>query len=200
MTKKFFVKLLGLGLLLSAGHASALSTYGLSSGGAGDVGDTVTLDLVYDNGGPGGTLLIGGGFVITYDEAVLDFVSLDYTLTDLFGLPCDNPTSQCIVLDPPVLAPGEIQGAAGDFSGIGLFGVPVMIAQVTFEVIAAGGETEVGFMLGGAGGPTVCAPTCDDLVVNGTTVTTPDAVIPLPAAAWFLLGGLGSLLGFRRRS
>ncbi|MBT8131130.1 MAG: VPLPA-CTERM sorting domain-containing protein [Gammaproteobacteria bacterium] len=33
----------------------------------------------------------------------------------------------------------------------------------------------------------------------GASVNIDSAVIPLPAAIWFMIGGLGTLLGYRRK-
>ncbi len=137
------------------------------------VGDTFTVEVWFDGvGNP----ILGGGFILEYDPTVLDYLdsSFEYVLVDIAGQPCDLPTSQCIVLDPVIVdeSNGIIEAAAGDFTGIGLLGQPVIVAQLQFSVIDNTPETLVDLSEGGAGGPFACLfdPVCTNLGLFGTTV------------------------------
>ena len=147
-------------------------------------GDIVSFDIVLDFSDEN---TLGGGLDLTFDESQLSLVS--FTNTVILGDPSFGR--------PPDYVPGSgllESWGVGDFNGIagGLMG------QVSFEVLP--GATQSVVQLGptmGIAGPWVSA-------VDFVTILMPDygsatvTAIPVPAAVWFMLSGLGALFGMRR--
>ncbi len=144
-----------------------------------NVGQIIALDVVFNGiGDP----ILGGGFVLSWDPSMLEYVeeSFEYVLTDVAGQPCDLPTSQCVVLDPPVVIPqgGLIEAAAGDFVGIGVFGEPVVVAQLSFVLLALPEAlAPIALDPGGSGGLFACliSATCTGLEFFPSVVFVNDA-------------------------
>lgn len=148
-------------------------------------GDMLTFDLIMDFSGDG-EITLGGGFDINFDEAGLSFV--DYTSAGLgeasFGR------------DPDVEAGRLFSGAFGAFAG--LTG-PDLVATMTFMASGPEGTYAIGPSgTDGIGGPFISAiDFVSEIAVdyNGANVR----IVPVPAAVWFMLSGLGALVGFGRR-
>ncbi len=185
MTIKPF-KVLGALALLGFGTMANAATVSLTP--SGDLlvlpGDVLTFQIDIDFTAEGGTL--GGGFDLTYDASQLQLVEFQSAgLGDpAFGR------------DPDV-TPGLLESwGVGDFAGI----QAGTVGTVTFEVLA--GATTSVVQLGptmGIAGPWVSA-------VDFVTIIEPDygsatvTAIPVPAAVWFMLSGLGALFGMRRQA
>ncbi len=179
-----------MGLMASANAASISLVYtgANDTDGTGAViaaiGDVVTFDVVMDFSGDGERTL-GGGFDIAFDTAGLAFES--YQVAD-FGDPFFSR--------PADLLDGLLEsGAFGDFGGLS---GPATVASVAFTVVGVG-EYDIstsGTM--GDGGPFISAidfTTELDVDYFGARVSS----VPVPAAVWFMLSGLGALVGFGRR-
>lgn len=78
-----------------------------------------------------------------------------------------------------------------NFTALG--GVAEAIATITGYVASLGG----GFLNSLPPGENVIP--AESITINPASVNVNTAVIPLPAAVWFMLGGVASLLGFRRK-
>ncbi len=171
-------------LLLVASTASNASTVSLvpTSPTQGLAGDSVSFEIVLDfSDVVNGT--IGGGFDIAFDSSSLNFVSaIDYV---------------CISFS---CGPDELDGlllswAVGDFDGIAATG-PVVIGAVEFEILSSlplgsgtlvtisGTEGLAGPWISGEDFTTILDPTYNQIEVTR---------VPLPAAVWLLLSGLGVL-------
>ena len=155
-----------------------------------EVADTLTFDLIIDfsdvvpvPGGLGGT--IGGGFDVNFDTAGVEFG--EYNSAGL-GDPFFGRD--------PVVEDGRLfNGAIGDFGGL----MTGTIASISFTVIGTAGDYLI-------------APSGTDgdsgVFISGNDFISPLAVdyfgqtvrvVPVPAAVWFMLSGLGALIGFGRR-
>jgi hypothetical protein len=142
-----------------------------------------------------GEATLGGGTDFMWDPSAFSFVSIvfdDNPDFDPFFTRCDDE-----VCDSPglidSLATGSFDGLAGDG--------PLLIATVTFTALAEGSWMIDIAEDSNLAGPFVSAETFEpygDVVFTGATVNVVGSQIPLPAAAWLLMGGLG-MLGFRRR-
>lgn len=153
-------------------------------------GDLVTFDIVMDFStdtvGLGIDTTLGGAFNVVFDPNALEFEFL-------FNAEIGDPL---FGRDPDIL-PGLLESwGFADFDG--LTG-PSHVGRVVFSVLpAAPASTFVALeMANGLGGPFVSAIDFITIVpveFNSLEVT----VIPVPAAAWFMLSGIGALLVFRR--
>ncbi|MFK7886460.1 MAG: VPLPA-CTERM sorting domain-containing protein [Gammaproteobacteria bacterium] len=149
-------------------------------------GDALTFDLIMDFSGDG-EITLGGGFDINFDAAGLTFDT--YQSAGLgeasFGR------------DPEVQDGRLFSGAFGAFAG--LTG-PATVATITFIANGEAGLFNVSPSgTDGIGGPFISAVdfiTVLDVDYNGADVQ----VVPVPAAVWFMLSGLGALVGFGRKS
>ena len=167
-----------------------------------NAGETVTFGIWADFSDVGGT--IGGNMDIFYDSSVLTYNN-DFTFDPTFmtdpmlsatGDDCANaPTSGCS-------GPGEINNiAVGTFSFFGL---------------AALGPTQVGtlsFTGAFAGVSDLTMADSDDFLATGwfdntffesafpqyNQASVEVSAVPVPAAAWLMLSGLGLIGGFLRR-
>ena len=177
------------------------------------LGQTITFDLQMDFTGE---TTLGGGTDFFYDASTLEFVS--WTFDPSFNL--DDPTKrqtpdECNTssdigcgnntVDPDTaFGPGlsELNDMGIVDFGDGMTGVAI-IGQLTFEAIDLGSTTV--WMAANADcqgctgntGPWVSGDTF--MEDNPTFYAGSVTVVPVPAALWMLSGGLGALLGLRRR-
>ncbi len=143
-------------------------------------GDEVVLEVWFDGvANP----ILGGGWTMAFDPARLAVSNFEYVLVDLAGQSCDEPTSTCITLDPPIIdhANGLVQAGAGDFNGIGLLGATTQVALVTVQVLQDA-DSFVEMAEGGLGGTFVCIgdfATCPGLTLGNATLSLSGQPFPV---------------------
>jgi hypothetical protein len=184
-------KLLGLVAALVLGGisttASAASVYLQPSSLMTNVGGTFGVDVYWDFTG---NATLGGGTDVTWDPSGLSFVDLVFD---------SNPNFDPAFTRTGTVSPGLIDGmATGSFNGLAGDG-PLYVATITFQALTAGTFAIDLSQDTGIAGPFVSlvGQTYPDLTFSGASV---DVSVPLPAAAWLMIGGLGTLLGYRRRA
>lgn len=194
-------KLLGLAAALVLGSvssaANAVSVYLLPEVGTAPPGGQFAVDMWWDFTGEA---TLGGGTDVSWDPAVLSFASLVFNSTP--GL-LDPAFTRCETggNDPNCVSPGFLNAmATGSFNGLAGTG-PLYIATITFDVVGGGGSSTAINLAedGDIAGPFISLVTFDtypNIEFRGASVS----VVPLPAAAWLMIGGLGALLGFRRKA
>ncbi|MFK7888399.1 MAG: VPLPA-CTERM sorting domain-containing protein [Gammaproteobacteria bacterium] len=177
---------------LTAAHAASVS---LVYTGANDIdddgailaaaGDTLTFDLVMDFTDQ---ITLGGGFDINWDSSVF---ALESYVSAGLGDPSFGRD--------PVLEDGRLfNGAVGNFNGL----TEGLIATLSFQVLAFPATMADGMITpsgtDGDSGPWIDGVTfvdvIDDVEYNGLGIR-----VPVPAAVWFMLSGLGVLAGMGRR-
>lgn len=159
-------------------------------------GEAFSVDVFGDFGDFG---FSGGAVRLTYDPTLVGITGFTFVAPADPDFSCPGG-AEC---PPPTPGVFPLQ-ATGFFSDLLAPGETGVIA--TFTMLALGDPGDlIGLMLedfselagGWFGSDLIELEEAPDLF--GTAVTIEGAVIPLPAAAWLLLGGLGALLGFRRR-
>lgn len=155
---------------------------------AGDIVDfDVVMDFSTNDNGLGSDITLGGGFDVLWDPTALAFH--DLTLSGI--------NQNDFAEGDPDITPGlAFNWSFGSFNG--LVG-PDLVGTISFEVLAGAPASSMVSSRGtdGIGGPFVSAidfVTLLDVDYNAVEITT----IPVPAALWFMLGGLGALAGLRR--
>lgn len=171
-------------------------------------GETFTVDVVGDFGSDG---FLAGGILVTFDPALVSVEGFDWG-SDLLP-PGPAPEASCFTPNAPCFmdaAEGNMAIVWGSFDilGPGLVApdsAPAILATLTMQAAGDRGASalinlDIAHFLdipGGWFGSGVVPIANPDLFGASIAVTT--TVVPLPAAAWLMIGGLGALFGFRRK-
>ncbi len=183
---KIFGALLLMGVMAGANAASIslVATSPVTDVGA---GDTVSFDIVMDFTD---IPTLGGGFDVVFDSSALQFESF---VSAGLGDPAFGRE--------PDIFDGLLESAAfADFNGLS---GPALVATVTFTALPTiVGSSAIVSTQGtmGDGGPFVSAIDFVSLIDVDYNSIEVVGVVPLPAAAWFMIGGLATLLGLRRKA
>lgn len=141
------------------------------------LGDAVTVQLTMDFSEDA---TLGGGVDVFYDASILQFVSFVFDA----GLGGDPSFER----NPDELA-GELNGIGfGHFEGLS---GPSLVGTFTFNTLKTG---VVNFLLSAndfPAGDFISATTFEAQTVSFSGTTVNVSVVPLPAAAWLLMSGLG---------
>ena len=183
MTIKPLLQLTATAVLLGAlGTANAASIWMTPQVSNAAVGDIVAFEIHADFSD---VVTIGGAFDGFYDPDALRFASWISSY----------PGSPNFSRDPDVLDGTLFAFAFGDVPGIsGIWTLGVL----EFEVLAAG-TTEITLQDNNSqAGAFLDAVTFQPIPVDYSGATI-NAVVPVPAAAWLMVGGLGALVGFARQ-
>lgn len=148
--------------------------------------DTITIDLLMDFTDDA---TLGGGTDIFFNDAVLSFLSFDFSSTTLV---LDSAFSR--LPDADVL-PGKLEGMAfGNFGGLS---GPGVIGTLTFQAIAVGDSALTMAVTTEAlkGGDFISDITFGPQVVNFGSANVSVSAVPVPAAVWLFVSGLIGLAG-----
>ncbi|MFK8016595.1 MAG: VPLPA-CTERM sorting domain-containing protein [Gammaproteobacteria bacterium] len=181
------VALMGLMASANAASVSLIYTGGNDIDDDGAIlaagGDVLSFDLVMDFTD---RITLGGGFDVNWDTAGLG--NVEYTSAG-FGDPSFGRD--------PVMEDGRLfNGAVGNFNGL----TEGTIASISFTVIGTEGDFAIAPSgTDGDSGPWIDGITFVDVIENVEYNGANVRVVPVPAAVWFMLSGLGALIGFGRR-
>ena len=176
---KFAAAVVALGALGSA-HAASVSISPDFTVAA--VGDTVSFNISGDFS-DADALLAGGSIDVNYGAglAFLDASVIGAWDQDFSFAVGDNTD-------------GTASYVFGTFTGVDGAAGPVDLLQISFTVL---GNSTITLATSGEPGASGW------LTFNGTPIDpdygTAEVVVPLPAAVWFMLSGLGALIGFGRK-
>jgi hypothetical protein len=139
---------------------------------------------------------LGGGLDLTWDPALVSFVSADTS-----AFPGDQIVGNLGTLDS---AAGLLQ----DLSVSSLFtaapGPDFTIAVVTFSLLVGNTPTNIDIALGtfpsGAGDDVWTNASSEEIIIDSYSGAQINAVIPVPAAVWLFGSALGLLGWVRRRA
>jgi hypothetical protein len=196
MNTKSVTKLMCVGGLLMAAvsntQAASISLNPLTS--QVQVGNSFSVELLM-NFSDEATL--GGGLDVNYDSTYADFVS--FTFNSSF-LSMSDPYMTCPGSGacPPVDQFNSVQNIAfGNFAGIG---GTFTIGTLVFTALNSGSISLATAATTGVAGPFVSAITYVpmDVTFNGASISAVSAV-PVPAAVWLFISGLGMFAGFSRK-
>ena len=178
--------------LLFAAHANAAS---MSVTGPTDatVGDSFQIQIWGDFSGEG---LIAGGITFFWADAL---VQLDYVQLELGTIPWCHWVCPAVTSNSVAIAWGEFLVNLID-PGVP---PPTLMATLGFTAVDAAASEALAFFFmennsdltsgwWGAGFSPIDVPSFG-------TFSMEISDVPLPAAVWFMIGGLGALLGFRRK-
>lgn len=194
MTKKLIGALMLTMLFAANANASSLMITGPDQV---EPGQTFELQIWGDFSGEG---LIAGGITFFWDSALVGLNSItrafgaaDFSCPGSPGCPPATANSAPIVW-------GEF---LTDLIAVDAV-PPTLMATLNFTANVTSAEGAAAFSMAdntaltggwfGAGFSTIATPEFGAFQLDINT-----AVIPLPAAVWFMIGGLGTLLGFRRK-
>ncbi|MFK8014599.1 MAG: VPLPA-CTERM sorting domain-containing protein [Gammaproteobacteria bacterium] len=187
------VALMGTMASANAASLSLIYTGGATGGSDGSVvnvaaNDVITFDLMMDFSGPGETTL-GGGYDVIWDANL--FGDVVWTSGEL--------GEEDLRRDPDRVGDSLYNGGFAAFNGLS---GPDLVGSISFTVI---GTVMPGkYNLSPSGTTGTAGPFVSE--VDNVTILNPDfngvvvRVVPVPAAVWFMLSGLGALIGFGRRS
>jgi hypothetical protein len=175
--------------------ANAVSVYLTPDSQNVNLGDQVSVELWWDFTGDA---TLGGGTDFNWDASGLSLVSIVFDDNPDFDpgfTRCDN--EECS-------GPGFIDGlATGNFDGLADPG-PILVATITFDTLAAGNFLMDISEDDGIAGPFVSANNFGlypDLTFGDATINVVGGgEVPVPAAIWLMIGGLGSLVRYRRKT
>lgn len=160
-----------------------------------NIGETATFDMYLDAADVGG--ILAGGLDLFYDIGILRYNG-DFAFDPLF--PTD-PSFSRLGDDCATTAalgcsvPGEINGIAfGNFTGLGASG-PTLVGSLSFTGMANGTSLLTMFDNDTPAGSWFATDTTA-IVMDYIGA---EVVVPVPAAAWLMLSGLGLLGGIARR-
>jgi len=192
MTIKALALMMGIALLTALPNVQASGVIFFSSPPQqADLGDLVTLQLSMDFTEEA---TLGGGVDIFYDSSILQFMS--FTIDAGLG---DDPGFR----RAPDNSTGELNGLAfGNFGGLSgpsvvgeLKFTTIGLSDLTFVTLAETDDPLVGaFTSSSTFGPQ------DVDFTDTASITVVATVVPLPAAGWFMLCCVLSLLGFTNKS
>lgn len=173
--------MLMLGLLASYGTANAISISAIADSDHAGVGDQITVQIIGDFSDDRS---LGGSFDILFDPAALSVHTYE-----------QEPIYDAAFLAEGTVADGNISGS-GFGNHAGIIAEDFLIATVVFDVLDDSAPTQITMQDGLF--PFISIVTFQIQVVDyrGATLFHP---VPLPAAIWLLLAGLGALAGMARR-
>lgn len=184
MSSRYIACLMAFAIMFSCGVANGASISLSPSSQNIGLGDPVSFQLTMDFTDDS---TLGGGLDLFYDDTVLQFVSFAFD-SDLG----DDPDLQ----RQPDALPGELDALAfGNFAGLS---GPSLVGTFTFNTLASGLVNLTLAQNDSVAGGFYSASTYDAQIVtlNGATVSV--SAVPLPAAVWFLISGIGLLFGLTR--
>ncbi|MDH3769050.1 MAG: VPLPA-CTERM sorting domain-containing protein [Gammaproteobacteria bacterium] len=191
---KTIIGSLTLGMLFAAqANATSLTLTGPDSV---TIGNSLVLEIIGNFGDEG---LYAGGITLDFDESALSLTSivLNPELNSQFSCPgfFTCPENAVVLGSTDVVAPfeGLIAPGAGD----------MLLATLIFDTNSPsteGTSTFIGMsdfssFAGGWFAFDLSDGSTPDLIGKSVTLNA----IPLPAAAWLMIGGLATLMGFRRK-
>ena len=181
--------ILGAGFALGVGGAQAATIRLVSLSGPVASGGVETFKLMA-NFGTQATM--GGATDLTWNPSVLTFQGFSYG-------PALTPLVRDIAFDVhDHQKPGLLSIGFGNFGGISL-PADTVVGTVAFDTVGAPGSSTMIDLADSA----KWAGFYDDMglpiTVSYSGLTASVAPVPLPAAGWLMLSGLGGLFGFSRR-